>query len=279
VTQGRQRNQTRIQSLARANAILDVLVANEVAALRDISEATGLNKTTVYYLAQSLVDLGFAERVGNGQGYRLGLRHLELGRTVLRRVNIIPVSRPSLIRLCTLSRETVNLALPYVFDAMIVESLEGTHGVRATSYAGSRAPYHATACGKAILAFLEPAAREAIYQARPLDRITPNTITDKDALEEQLALVKARGYAIDMEETEPNAHCVAAPIWDGLGNVAGAISVAALASRLSQSALPDLAQSIMRETNSISKILSGELAAAEVTAVEADRNRRELRAR
>jgi DNA-binding IclR family transcriptional regulator len=275
-----QRNPTRIQSLARANKILDVLVANGVAALRDISEATGLNKTTVYYLTESLVDLGFAERVGDGQGYRLGLRNLELGRTVLRRVNIIAVSRPSLIRLCALSRETVNLALPYVFDAMIVESLEGTHGVRATSYAGSRAPYHATACGKAILAFLEPAVRESIYQARPLNRITPKTITEKDALEAQLAVVKARGYAIDMEETELNAHCVAAPIWDGLGNVAGAISVAALASRLSQSALTDLAQSIMRETNSISKILSGELAMTRGPTVEAGRSpRRQLRAR
>jgi DNA-binding IclR family transcriptional regulator len=78
---------------------------------------------------------------------------------------------------------------------MIVESLEGTHGVRAT---------------------------------------------------------KARGYAMDMEETELNAQCVAAPIWDGLGNVAGAISVPVLASRLSQSALADLTQS--GEGNSVSKI-------------------------
>lgn len=255
----RQRGGARIQSLARAGKILDLLVAEGTMALRDISAAAGLNKTTAYYLAESLVDLGFVERVGDGEGYRLGLRNLELGRAVQRRMDIVAASRPSLIRLCTLSRETVNLAVPFVFDAMIVESLEGTHGVRATSYAGSREPYHATACGKAMLAFMEPKARDAIFQARPLERRTSNTITRRDALEAQLDLVKARGYATDLEEIELNAHCVAAPIWDGLGTIAGAISISGLASRLPLPTLAELAQAIMRETRAISKALGGDV--------------------
>lgn len=254
----RQRGGARIQSLARAGKILDVLVDKGTAALRDISGATGLNKTTAYYLVESLVELGFVERVGDGEGYRLGLRNLELGRAVQRRLDIVAASRPSLIRLCTLSRETVNLAVPYVFDAMIVESLEGTHGVRATSYAGSREPYHATACGKAMLAFMEPEVRSAIFQARPLDRITPSTITRREALEAQLELVRARGFATDMEEIELNAHCVAAPIWDGLGGVTGAISISGLASRLPLPVLGELAQAIIRETRAISKAMGGE---------------------
>lgn len=254
----RQRGGARIQSLARAGKILDVLVDKGTAALRDISGATGLNKTTAYYLVESLVELGFVERVGDGEGYRLGLRNLELGRAVQRRLDIVAASRPSLIRLCTLSRETVNLAVPYVFDAMIVESLEGTHGVRTTSYAGSREPYHATACGKAMLAFMEPEVRSAIFQARPLDRITPSTITRREALEAQLELVRARGFATDMEEIELNAHCVAAPIWDGLGGVTGAISISGLASRLPLPVLGELAQAIIRETRAISKAMGGE---------------------
>jgi len=267
----RQRGGVRIQSLARAGGILDVLLATGTAALRDISQATGLNKTTAYYLVESLVDLGFAERVGDGEGYRLGLRNLQLGRAVQRRLDIVAASRPSLIRLCTLSRETVNLAVPYVVDAMLVESLEGTHGVRTTSYAGSRQPYHATACGKAMLAFLEPEVRDSILQARPLERITPNTITRREALEAQLVLVKARGYATDLEENELNAHCVAAPIWDGLGNVAGAISVSGLASRLPQPVLAELARAIMRETRAISTALGGE---AQPVVAAAERGRR-----
>ena len=266
-----QRDPTRIQSLARANKILDVLVVRGVAALRDISKVTGLNKPTAYYLVETLVDLGFVERIEDRQGYRLGMRNLELGQAVLRQINIITASHPSLIRLCALSRETVNLAIPYVLDTLIIESLEGTHGVRASSYTGSRAPYHATACGKAILAFLHSSVRDAIYLARPLDPITLNTITCRNALETQLALVRARGYAVDTEEMELNARCVAAPIWDGLGNVAGAVSVSALAERLPDSAVIDLAQSIIDETVVISKTLGGEVPIAEAEPVEADR--------
>src|SRR5215470_13176149 len=146
------RKEVRIQSLARASAILDVIAENGTVQLTELSAAVGLNKSTTFYLVESLADLGFAERAGDGKGYRLGLRNLELGRSVQRRLDIAAVSRPALMRLCALSKETVNLAVPYVFDAMIVESLEGAHGVRATSYAGSRASYHSTACGKAIVA-------------------------------------------------------------------------------------------------------------------------------
>jgi DNA-binding IclR family transcriptional regulator len=237
----------RIQSLARASAILDVIAGRDVATLADIGAATGLNKTTAYYLVESLVALDFAERVGDGEGYRLGLRNLELGRAVQRRLDIVAVARPSLIRLCALSKETVNLAVPYVFDAMIVESLEGAYGLRSTAYAGSRAPYPSTACGKAMIAFLDPDARQAIYRARPLVAATPNTITRVDALEAQLAVIAARGYSLDIEENEIGAHCVAAPIFDGLGDVAGAISISGLASRLPLPALAELAKAIIAE--------------------------------
>lgn len=237
----------RIQSLARASAILDVIAGRELTALGDIAAATGLNKTTAYYLVETLVALGFAERVGDGDGYRLGLRNLELGRAVQRRLDIATLGRPSLVRLCALSKETVNLAVPFVFDAMIVESLEGAYGLRSTAYAGSRAAYPSTACGKAMIAFLDPAVRQAIYHARPLVATTPNTITRIDALEAQLAVIAARGYALDIEENEVGAHCVAAPIFDGLGDVAGAISISGLASRLPMTTLVELARAIAAE--------------------------------
>jgi IclR family acetate operon transcriptional repressor len=243
----------RIQSLARASRILEVIAARGIAALAEIAAETGLNKTTAFYLAESLATLGFAERV-DGRGYRLGLKNLELGRAVQRRLDIAALGRPSMIILCALSRETVNLAVPFVFDAMIVESLEGAHGVRATSYAGSRAAYHSTACGKAILAFMEPAVRGSLYKARPLAAITHNTITEERALEAQLALIRERGFAVDMEENELGANCVAAPIHDGL-DIAGSISISGLAIRLPKRRLSELGSAIIEETKRISAML------------------------
>jgi DNA-binding IclR family transcriptional regulator len=248
----------RIQSLTRASAILDIIARKGTASLADISAAAGLNKSTAYYLVESLVDLDFVERLAERKGYHLGLRNLELGRAVQRRLDIAALSRASLIRLCHLSKETVNLAVPHVFDAMIIESLEGAYGVRATSYAGSRAAYHSTACGKAILAFLEEPVRQAIYDARGLPAVTANTVTRQDQLEEQLATIRSEGYSIDSEENETGANCVAAPIRDGLGEVGGSISVSGLASRMNRAKLVDLAAIIIQEASAISTSLGGQ---------------------
>ena len=245
----------RIQSLARANAILEVIRERGIVTLAGISATTGLNKSTAFYLAESLVSLGYAERVGDRKGYRLGLRNLELGRAVQRRLSIAEASRPSLIRLCALSKETVNLAVPFNFDVLIVESFEGVFGIRATAYTGSRSHYHSTACGKAMLAFLDPAVRTALYSARLLTQMTPNTITQQDLLEEQLEEVRAHTFALDTEENELGAHCVAAPIWDGFGQVAGAISISGLASRLPRATLVNLAEAIIAESRIISSTL------------------------
>lgn len=221
-----------------------------------LCEAVGLNKTTIYYLVESLATLGFAERSEQLKGYRLGLRSLELGRAVQRRLNIATLSRPSLIRLCAATRETVNLAVPYVFDALIAESIEGSYGVRATSYVGTRSHYHSTACGKAMLAHFDAAARRALYAARPLAPATPNTITDPDALERQLEDVRKSGHAFDFEENELSANCVAAPIFDGFGQVAGAISLSGISSRMTCPVMLDLADRIAAETRTIGQALS-----------------------
>lgn len=247
----------RIQSLARANAILEVLERQGIATLTSIARQTGLNKTTAFYLIESLVGLGFAERLDQGQGFRLGLRNLELGKAAQRRMNIIDSAKPTLTKLCLATRETVNLAVPYLLDALIVESLEGTHGVRVTSYAGTRAPYHATACGKVILANFDEASRHAIYDSRGLDPITPKTLTSIAALEAQLAEIRRAGHGFDLEEMEDSAQCVAAPVFDAFGRIAGAVSVAGPKSRATVESLTAIAALIKVETAEISRRLGG----------------------
>ena len=87
----------RIQSLARADAILSAVMAHEgPASLSTLSEALQLNKTTVFNLAESLVMLGFLQRATRGKGYQLGLRCLELGRQIAKKLPILEISRPSL---------------------------------------------------------------------------------------------------------------------------------------------------------------------------------------
>ncbi|MDE0045016.1 MAG: IclR family transcriptional regulator [bacterium] len=251
------REPTRIQSLSRANAILDVIAAQDAVSLTEIARRTLLNTTTVYYLVETLVSLGFVERTSASGGYRLGLRNLELGWAVQQRFDIVATARPALMRLCAATKETANLCVPYLFEAMIVESVEGIYGVRATAYAGTRAAYHSTSGGKAILAHLDDEVRQTIYRVRPLRALTTSTITDIPVLEEQLKQVRREGVAYDFEENEEAAHCVAAPIFDGLGEIAGAISISGPMNRLTTETAMRLGEVIAVETEAITAALSG----------------------
>ena len=173
----------RIQALARASAIIDVIAAGDEAGvgLSAISRTTGLNKTTAFNLLASLVALGFIEQDKHSRVYRLGLRNLELGRMVQQRLHISHLARPVLADLCKKTNETVNLGLPDLFDFWVVDSYQGSRLLHAAGYGGWRSPYHCTALGKAFLSQWDEPMRHTVYRLRGLPRQTPRTITDIDA--------------------------------------------------------------------------------------------------
>ncbi len=134
----------RIQALARASAIIDVIAAGdeEGVGLSEISRATALNKTTAFNLLASLVTLRFIDQDAHSRRYRLGLRNLELGRIVQDRLQISHLARPILADLCRKTNETVNLGLPDLLDLLVIDSFQGSRILHASSYAGWRSSYH-----------------------------------------------------------------------------------------------------------------------------------------
>jgi DNA-binding IclR family transcriptional regulator len=221
----------RIQSVARAKALLDAMSSGEWVTLRLLAERTGLAKTTAFNLVTALVDVGLTERDAKAGAYRLSMQHLIYGKAVERRLDIASLIRPHLIRLCAATRETVNLALPGPTDAMIVESFEGTQSLRVSSYAGTRAAYHSTACGRALLAHQPESFRRLIYSLGNLVPATSLTITEPETLEGILDRCRTRGWATEFEENEVGGACVAAPIFDQNGSVVAAVSIAGPSSR------------------------------------------------
>ena len=223
--------EARIQSIARAKALLDAMGEGEWVSLRVLAARTGLVKTTAFNLVNALVETGLAERNTETDSYRLSLQHVVYGRAVERRLDILTVARPHLISLCAETRETINLALPCPADATIVESLEGSHNLRVSSYSGTRAPYHSTACGRALLAYQTDHFRRFIYAVGPLLQLTPNTITAPDELEQVLDRCRSEGWTVEMEENELGSACIAAPIFGPGGGVVASVSIAGPAAR------------------------------------------------
>ena len=89
----------RIQSVARAKALLDAMAGGDWVSLRDLAIRTGLAKTTAFNLVSALVDVGLTERNAKAGAHRLSLQHLVYGKAVERRLDIAAIARPHLIRL------------------------------------------------------------------------------------------------------------------------------------------------------------------------------------
>lgn len=247
----------RIQALARAGAIIDVIATSDPqgASLGEICRVTELNKTTAFNLLASLVTLGFIEQDKHSKRYRLGLRNLELGRIVQQRFHISHLSRPILADLCKKTQATVNLGLPDLLDFWVIDSYQGASLLHAAAYGGWRYMYHCTALGKAFLSRWDEPMRQTVYKLRGLPERTPRTITDIDALEAQLAQFRSQGYALDVGENEVGENGIARAVVNGMGDVVAAISVAGHANRLTEEYIEQIAPDVIAAANAISAAL------------------------
>ena len=257
VNQKRIQNAPRIQSLGRANAILDVIAGGDETgvSLSRVSKETGLNKTTAFNLLASLVTLRFVDQDRISRNYRLGFRNLELGRLVQQRLHVSNLARPVLADLCRKTNETVNLGLPDLYDLLVIDSLRGSQILHATATAGWRSQYHCTALGKACMSLWDSTMRQAVYDNCGLPRHTANTITETELLEIELNGYRDRGYAMDVEENEIGVNGVASSIRDGLGEICAAISVSGPANRLTEKTMTAIAPMVVNAATRISEAM------------------------
>jgi IclR family transcriptional regulator, acetate operon repressor len=143
--------------------------------------------------------------------------------------------QPAMDKLSQQTGETVNLAVPDGSDVLNVAEVASTFILSCSGgWIGRRTKPHAVANGKVLLAY------GAIGIPRTLERYTDHTIVTRDALEAELAAVRRNGYATAVAELEDGLVAVAAPVFDGAGACAAALSVSGPAYRMPPEALDQL---------------------------------------
>lgn len=194
------------------------------AGVSELARRAQLSKSTAYRVLGMLERNGVVER--QGTGYRLGERLHRLGQAVHgpEAEHVRDVLLPFLTDLYELTRETVHLAVLHDTHAAYLAKLYGHRSTAVPSRIGGRLPAHATAVGKALLAFDVDAAEEAVR--RPLLRFTHRTITEPEALSAELERIRRTGVALDDEEYQQGLACVAVPVLSRSGRAVAALSVA-----------------------------------------------------
>lgn len=217
--------------------------------------ATGLPKTTVFRVLATLTAGRFLTRDPVRQTYRFGEIGVLVGARALGDVEVKRLARPFLERLMADTGETVHLSILNGDWALCVDKIDPPRAVRMLSYVGFRDPLHCSGVGKALLAFQPPAEREALIARVGLDRRTPRTITDRDALRQHLASVREQGCALDDGEVEEGLVCVAAPVHDHHGQTVASISASGPSTRIGGAALERLRAAVIDTAHGISRAL------------------------
>src|SRR5690606_32131981 len=137
-------------------------------------------------------------------------------------------------------------------EVLYIDERASNRTIRLVGGVGGRVAPHASGVGKAILAHMAPAERMEFIATLTLDRFTPNTITDAEALIRELDLIKGRGYAISIEEQTPGVSSVAAAILDHRARSIGAIGIVAPSFRISVDDLHALGREVIEASRRIS---------------------------
>jgi IclR family transcriptional regulator, acetate operon repressor len=239
-----------VESVDRALRLLQVLAAyGSGATLNDLASSTGLPKSSLHRTLGALQERGFATRRGDAR-YLLGPELLRIAFDFHDRLDVRVLLRPTLERLRTTLNETIHVGVLDGPDVVYVDKLEPTRPLALTSKIGGRNPAHATAVGKALLAWTYPTEQAiATWADRcgPLVRRTPRTVVEPRAIAREMARVRADGFAKDMEESEPGVRCVATAVFFGPSDPVAAISVSAPKERLPASLISEAAALLLRE--------------------------------
>ncbi len=235
--------------------IMEELARSQPLGLKEITHNTSIAKSTVFRILNTLVQIGYVIRDSN-RDYRISPM---LGRLVneeslneeLRRLAL-----PLMLELRDKYGETVNLGVQQFDKVTYIEVVPSEFALRLQESRGASVPAHASALGKAILAFSPQDQVERLVRHQQLEIITPNTITRPDDLLTEIKRVRAAGFAFDRGEGSLLAVCVGAPILDPHGNAAAAMSISGPASRFNPKRDSPVITSLLKATTELSRALA-----------------------
>ncbi|WP_416841799.1 IclR family transcriptional regulator [Haloferax sp. DFSO52] len=234
-----------IGALATSIRILESLKAKGSAGVTELSKELDLPKSTVYSHLRTLLEHEYVVR--KGDDYCIGLKFLDYGEHGRTRMRLFEVAKPEVEALAEETGELANLLVEEHGEGVYLYRSKGEQAVNLDTHAGMRVNMHCTSLGKAVLAYLPEERVDEIIEHRGLPARTPNTVTSREELEEELATIRDQGFAYDNEERLSGLRCVSAPIKNADGIAIGAVSVAGPTSRMKgeafESEIPERVQS------------------------------------
>jgi DNA-binding IclR family transcriptional regulator len=201
--------------------------------IQDIAKELGMNSSTVVRFLATLVSCGYVAQDRETLKYYLTYKICAIANRVSSDIEIRDILQPFTQAVAAVFDESVCLAIEQDMSMVYIDVIQGQNQMlRAMQRIGNVAPMHCTGVGKLLLLNHDEAYIDKMISQKGLTKFTDNTIIAKRQLINELDKVRVQGYAIDDEECEIGAKCVAVPIRDFTGKIAAAISITGPISRM-----------------------------------------------
>lgn len=247
----------KMKTTEKSLRVLEAVQQLNSATVTEISTYLDMNKSSAYTHLVTLTDNGYLVKT-DGR-YQLGMRLLGLGIAARRRDEAYQQARVVTEELADETGDRANFIIEEHGVGIFVWKAGETLGIPTGPQIGGRVPLHATASGKAILAFEDDSKRNDILDTLQFDQFTENTVSDRETLLDRLATIRNQGFAINEQEDVEGANAIAAPVCHPESEVLGALSVVGPAHRLSRGTLEDdLADVVLGYANELEHSLAGE---------------------
>ncbi len=218
---------SQVKTIDRLVRVLECFTSERATwSLAELALELDLPKSTLHRFLVGLEVHGILRRDADDRKWRLGHRLFIWGSLAAESTGLRQIARPIMHKLADHTGETTILTVYHNHVVICTDKVETSHPVRLNLEVGARRACHAGASSKILMAYLPEEEIQAIICDKGLPKLCTNTITHPKKLKAELARIRECGYAMSIEETDPGAWGIAAPIRDWRGEVVGAIGIA-----------------------------------------------------
>ncbi|MFD9664848.1 IclR family transcriptional regulator [Rhodococcus sp. NPDC059968] len=251
-------NRDLLQSVERAVRVLDCFGPDTpTLGVAEIARRLGLGKTVTFRIAQTLVTTGLLEREQDGR-YRIGLHAFEIGSQFQLHQVLEEAALGPLRQLAARRSHTAYLGVLRDRYITYLSTVEGAGPIQIRATPGTRTYAHATALGTVLLAHLPTAEVRDLLSREPLERPSPNTVTDIDTILSRLERTREAGYAINSGELYEATGSIAAPVFGPSGRPVAAVSNGFAIGLVSATELQEMTREVMDCAAQISNAFVGQ---------------------
>jgi IclR family KDG regulon transcriptional repressor len=232
----------RVPAIDKCFAILELLAqSREPMGISDISGRLDLNKSTVFNILHTLMDLNVLENQTDGK-FVFGTRFYTLGNMAGNRSKLIQTAHPYLETINEKTKLSAFLGLRSDRRVILIDKVDSAYGIKVSSEIGMQMPVLAGAGIKAMLSQLPDEEVDEILARTELKRYTPYSIIDKAVYKQEIIGVRKQGIAYDREEYIEGMVAFAIPVKANVRDLQAAIWAVGLTRQVSNSSIPEVTE-------------------------------------